>query len=407
MVDMPDTTTMPVLLEPEMALAPTATELAVAAPLAPQRRRGALVRLVVAVWRGVASAAEWVFGVVSLVLGLAILAALPVLQLVTLGYLLESSARVARSGRLRDGLIGVRRAARVGGVVAGIWLWLLPLWLVDGYARSAEIIDPGGRVARGWRFALVVVTVLTFLHLCIACARGGRLRHFLWPVADPFWLRRRLRQPGLYSECRDGFWAFVAALHFPHYFRLGLVGFLGTLAWLILPATLIAAIGRAPVVGVLGVLALAVVAPWLPFLQVHYAVEGRARALFAVRAIRDRFRRAPWAFAFALMVMLLAAIPLYLLKIEMLPREAAWLPSLVFVMFLFPARILVGWAYARSGRRDRPRHWFFRTFGRLAIIPAAALYVIVVFASQYTSWGGAWSLYEQHAFLLPVPFLNM
>ena len=90
----------------------------------------------------------------------------------------------------------------------------------------------------------------------------------------------------------------------------------------------------------------------------------------------------------------------------MIPREAAWLPSLVFVIFLAPARLLTGWAYARSGRRDRPRHWIFRVLGRVAII-AAAFYVLVVFIAQYTSWGGAASLYEQHAFLLPVPFLNM
>jgi hypothetical protein len=35
------------------------------------------------------------------------------------------------------------------------------------------------------------------------------------------------------------------------------------------------------------------------------------------------------------------------------------------------------------------------------------LYVVVVFIGQYTSWRGAGSLYEQHAFLLPVPFLSM
>ncbi len=104
------------------------------------------------------------------------------------------------------------------------------------------------------------------------------------------------------------------------------------------------------------------------------------------------------------MVLLVAAIPLYLLKIEMVPHEAAWLPSLVFVIFLAPARLLAGWAYARSGRRDQPRHWVFRVLGRIAIIPAALLYVLVVWLSQYTSWGGVSSLYEQHAFLLPAPF---
>ena len=108
-----------------------------------------------------------------------------------------------------------------------------------------------------------------------------------------------------------------------------------------------------------------------------------------------------------LLVMLLGAIPLYLLKIEMIPREAAWLPSLVFVAFLAPARLLVGWAYARSGRRELPRHWAFRALGRLAILLTAPFYVLVVVLAQYTSWGGVWSLYEQHAFLLPVPFLNM
>ncbi len=193
----------------------------------------------------------------------------------------------------------------------------------------------------------------------------------------------------------------------PYYFRLGLVGFLGTLAWLIVPALLISLGGRFPPLGILGALLLAVVVPFLPFLQVRFALEGRVAALFSRRAIRERFRRAPWAFAFALMVLIVASIPLYLLKIEMVPREAAWLPSLVFVAFLAPARLLTGWAYARSARRDRPRHWIFRLLGRAAIVAVAMFYVLVVFLAQYTSWGGAASLTEQHAFLLPVPFIRM
>jgi hypothetical protein len=48
-----------------------------------------------------------------------------------------------------------------------------------------------------------------------------------------------------------------------------------------------------------------------------------------------------------------------------------------------------------------------RTLGRLAIIPVSLFYVVVVVLAQYTSWLGIWSVYEQHAFLLPVPFLNM
>jgi len=100
-------------------------------------------------------------------------------------------------------------------------------------------------------------------------------------------------------------------------------------------------------------------------------------------------------------------LPLYLLKIEMIPRETAALPSLVFVLFTFPARLLSGWAYGRSQRRQTPRHWFFRWTGRLPFLPAVALYVLVVFFTQYTSWNGVWSLYEQHALLVPVPFFGM
>jgi hypothetical protein len=378
-------------------------------PEAPRRRRplrwagSRLVRLVGAI----ASAAEWLFGLASLLVGLSTLAALPILQFLSLGYLLESSARVARTGRLRDGFVGVRRAARIGGIAAGLWLATVPAWLVGMMARSAELIDPGSRAARGWRAALIVVVGLTAFHVLAACARGGRLRHFLWPFGHPFWLIRRVRAGGLYRESRDAFWASLASLRLPYYFRLGLVGFFGTLAWLIVPAILVAAGGRVPPLGIVGALLLAIVVPFLPFLQIRYALEGRLSALFSRRAIRERFRRAPWAFAFSLMILLLAAIPLYLLKIEMIPREAAWLPSLVFVMFLAPSRLLTGWAYARSGRRDRPRHWLFRILGRLAIVPAAAFYILIVFLAQYTSWGGAATLYDQHAFLLPVPFLQI
>jgi hypothetical protein len=376
---------------------------------APRRRRPVLWAwsLIVRLTRGIASAAEWLFGLASLVVGLSTLASLPVLQFLSLGYLLESSARVARSGRLRDGFVGVRRAARIGGIAAGIWLATVPAWLVGTMARSAELIDSGSRAARGWKAALVVVVGLTVFHVLSACARGGRLRHFLWPLGHPFWLIRRVREGGLYHESRDVFWASLAALRLPYYFRLGFVGCFGTLAWLILPAILISAGGRVPPLGILGALLLAIVVPFLPFLQIRYALDGRLGALFSRRAIRERFRRAPWAFAFSLMILLLAAIPLYLLKIEMIPREAAWLPSLVFVSFLAPARLLTGWAYARSGRREHARHWFFRILGRLAIVPVAAFYVLIVFLAQYTSWGGAASLYEQHAFLLPVPFLQM
>ena len=355
----------------------------------------------------VGSACAWVFGVASLVAGLAVLAAIPIVQFLSLGYLLEASGRVARTGRFRDGVIGVRRAGRVGGLVLGIWLVLWPVRIVAGLAVRAELIDPGGPVGRRWRIGMAVLAAATGVLLVLACARGGALRHFLWPWGHPRWLARQLRCGGLYTSCRDATWDFVVGLRLPYFFRLGLIGGLGSFAWLVVPATLLA-LGRvAPISSPIGALVLGVVAPSLPMLQARYAAEGRVRALFEFRALRGRFARAPWAFAVAASATLLAAVPLYLLKIELVPRDAAWLPGLVFVVFLFPARLLCGWAYARSSRRERPRHWTFRWLGRLGILPALLAYLLIVVLAQFTSWAGVASFYEQHAFLLPVPFVDL
>ena len=201
-------------------------------------RRNFFLRCVFAI----ASALEWLFGFVSLFIALAVLAALPVLQLLSLGYLLEAGGRVARSGKLRDGFIGVRLAARLGGVVAASWLLLLPARFVADMARAAEIIDPGGRAAGGWRIVLVVLIVLTFVHVAAACARGGRLRYFAWPF-NLIWLIRRFLRGGYYAEARDAVWDTVAALRLPYYFWLGFRGFVGAFAWLALPITLLA-LGR-------------------------------------------------------------------------------------------------------------------------------------------------------------------
>jgi hypothetical protein len=153
-------------------------------------------------------------------------------------------------------------------------------------------------------------------------------------------------------------------------------------------------------------LLLAAVLLYLPFLQARFAAENRFAALFEIRAIRRAFARAPLAWWIALAFTLTLAVPLYLLKIEIVPREAAWLPSLLFVVSIFPARLLAGWAMGRSKRREQPRHWLFRWSSRLAMLPIVAIYVIVVYFTQYLSWYGPWSLYEQHVFLVPAPFLG-
>ena len=375
-------------------------------------------------------ALEWPFGVLTLIVGLAVLAALPLLGFLSLGYLLEAGGRLARTDAerqrllyarkrnwfvrlflggwlaLRESLIGVRKAARVGGIVLGVAIMMLPLRLLSSLYVSAQIIEPDGAAARGWKALLIAMTVGMGLHIALALARGGRLRYFVWPV-NVIWLARRLLRGGYYAEARDAVWDFVTGLRLPYYWWLGFRGFAGGLIWLAIPVSLLALGRKAPLLGFVGGVWLAMVLLCLPFLQMRFAAENRFRACFELGAVLSRFGRAPWAFAFALFVTLLFSLPLYLLKIEMVPREAAWLPCLFFIVFIFPARLLTGWACARARRRSTARHWFFRWSGRLVMFPAAAFYVLVVFFTQYTAWWGVWSLYEQHAFLLPVPFLSM
>jgi hypothetical protein len=389
-------------------LAPPA--LTILEPSTVARPRRPRVNPFVRVIRCVASGIEWLFGLGIVFVGLAVLAAVPVLQFLSLGHLLEATGRVARSGRLRDGLIGVRTAARIGGIVLWSWLLLLPVRLVSDLATSAAIIDPRGRNAELWRLGLYVLIAVTALHILTAVARGGKLRHFLWPF-NFAWVARRLFRGGYYAEARDAVWDSVTGLRLPYYSWLGLRGFAAAFTWLIVPVSLIA-LGRVgtPAAGFaafVGSVLLVVVLVYLPFLQARMAAENRFRAAFEVLAARREYRRAPWAFAFSFFVTLLFALPLYLLKIEIVPREAAWLPSLVFIAFIFPARLLTGWALGRARRREVPRHWFFRWTGRLPFLPAAAAYVLIVFFTQYTSWNGVWSLYEQHAFLVPVPFFGL
>lgn len=356
---------------------------------------------------GVASACEWCFGFVCLLGFLAVLAAIPVLQFLTLGYMLEASGRVARTGRLRAGFIGVRIAARAGGVVLGVWLMYLPLQLVSSLWFSAQLIEPDGPIAQRWAIGLTVLTVLMVLHVALAIACGGKLRHFLFPFANPIRVARQLWRGRFFGEARDALWDFTTSLRLPHYFWLGWRGFWGAFLWLAVPVTLLAIGRQLPIVGFIGALALVWVLLRVPWLQLHFVERNRFRAFLELGAVRQHFRRAPVAFGFAFAITLLFALPLYLLKIEMIPREAAWLPSLVFIAFIFPARLLSGWAFGRSLRRETPRHWFFRWTARLAMVGVTVFYAIIVYFSQYLAWEGIGSLYQQHAFLLPVPFLGL
>lgn len=359
-------------------------------------------------WRALAAidgAWNGLFGVVSLIGMLAVVATIPVVQILSLGYLLEASGRVARVGKLRAGLVGIEQAARLGSIALGAWLLLWIPRLVSSLWHSAWLIDPTSGATRFLHGLLFLSTAWVVWHTAAAVARGGRLRHFLWP--RPLRFARRLFRRESYATLRDAVWDFATGLRLPYYARLGLLGFIGGVAWLVLPISLLAVGKSAPLGGFLGGLLLVWVLFYLPFLQTRLAATGRWQALLELRAARETFARAPLASGAALVFMLLLALPLYLLKIELIPREAAWLPSLLFVASIWPARLALGWAVSRGLRRGQPRHVAIRVLSRLALAPVVAIYVLLVYFTQYLSWYGVWSLYEQHAFLLPAPFLGM
>ncbi len=350
--------------------------------------------------------AEWLFGAATLTLGLSLLTAVPFGQVLVLGYLLEVTGRVARTRRLRDGFIGVRTAARIGGAALGAGVLWLPFYGVSVVAESARIIDPAGTAARVWEAVLAVMMAAYLLHVAAALVLGGRLRHFVNPLAVPQVALRAVRG-GLYAESRDRLWAALARLRLPYYFGFGFRGYLGAFLWLVVPLALLGQGHRIPAVGVLGGVLLGVVVLYLPLLQARFARDNRLRAYREWLTARREFGRAPMAFTLALWVQLLAASPLYLLKIEAIPADLIFLEGFVFLAFMFPARLLAGWACARAAKRTEPRHFVFRWLGRFLALPVVFAYVLVVFSSQHIGWHGVSSLYEQHAFLLPVPFTNL
>ncbi|HVJ85108.1 MAG TPA: hypothetical protein VM452_05655, partial [Caulifigura sp.] len=72
------------------------------------------------------------FGLASVIVLLAVLAAVPVLNFAALGYLLAAEGRIARGGRVREGIPLLEIAPRLGSIALGFWLWTLPLRFIGG-----------------------------------------------------------------------------------------------------------------------------------------------------------------------------------------------------------------------------------------------------------------------------------
>ncbi len=386
-------------------------------PTALDRRptRAGILSIPRRVFQGVRWIIASLFGLYCLLVILSVLATIPLLQFLSLGYLLEAAARVARGqGRLRAGLFGLPIAGRMGGAALGCWILLQPLRLMTDVRRERGLLSAHEATQFAWNIAYWVLFALVLGWIGWALYRGGRLRSFFWPA--PVRLLREIRKRGplgMYRNARDRVYDLMVRLRLPYFFLLGFRGFVLASLWLVLPITVLVLStqtheeGLTVLTALIGGLMLAFVLMVLPYAQVNFAISGKFQDGLDRKRVRQQFRKAPIAFWIALLTTLLFALPLYLLKAELIPREAAWLPSFVFVLSILPARLLTGWAIGRARAREQPRHFLFRQLGRFGALPIVVVYAAIVYLTQFISWYGALSLYEQHAFLLPVPFLDL
>lgn len=365
-----------------------------------------IIRLVIWLIRGT-------FCLVCLTVILAVLTAIPVLQLISFGYLLNVSGRLVNGSRLRDSLPHLQQAGQIGLAAIAIFLAALPTQALAHLESVANLINPGSEQASQMRILALATSMLMTAYLLWAWNRGGRLSNYLWPQPIRF-----LKQGWRWQTWRtapDRLWDFTLSLQAPQYFWLGLRGALGTLIWLSPSFIIIAAFrngetGMAGLVGFTSLLLLGMGLLYLPMLQAHFAAENRLRALFEVRTIRNDFRRAPWAW-FAAMVtcLIVTPIPLYLLKIAAPPREAMWALCLVFVALILPARMATGLALRRARKKPDPTGiWpkISRNLIRIVMPLVVGIYLLFVYVSQYISWDGLLTWVQQHAVLIPVPFLS-
>ena len=350
----------------------------------------------------------------SLVTILAVMAALPVIQLIAFGYLLDVSGRLAAGAKFRDTLDWLRPAGRLGLAIVAIVIVALPIHLLTHWGRVADLVSPGTPQAEAIRALSVVLVILAVPYLGWAWARGGRVRNYLWP--QPIIFLKRGWRPTTWFSAADRLWDFIASWRLGKRFWLGLRGALATLIWL-LPATVIIAANRqgetglAGLVGGLAFVAMGISLMYLPMLQANFAAENRFKAMFQWRRIRSDFRRAPWAWLLAMILSLVVLpIPLYLLKIEPPPPELVWLPTWFFIFLMLPARIASGLALRRARSKPEPSgKWAFLSCWtvRLLMPLVVGTYLLFVYLSQYVSWDGLQTWVQQHAVLVPVPFVGI
>ena len=350
-------------------------------------------------------------GIVFLVGLLAVLAAVPGLSLLSLGLMLAAEAEVARSGQLRTAFPLLPISTRTGTILIMVGVFLLPIWLMSSFAAAHGVIARSSPTAPNpQRTALAVLQVAIFFHLAMAIACGGRFWCFVRPI-------RNLRQ--LISSVGDGSWQrgvnswaeWLLNVFRPlRHLAIAIKATVGAVIWLFIPTAMLALSTRPhqnPIVPALisiaGGMLLIPIASWLPLLQAHQAVTGRFRDIFDVRTVRAIVRRVPIHWAIATILLYAAAIPLYLTKVRLLADDAVWLLTPLFIVLIYPTRLMFGWVYARGQRRTDPAGRLVRWPVNTLMLPALAAYAVILFITPLISEAGRAAIFENHAFLLPIP----
>src|SRR5262249_32067512 len=115
--------------------------------------------------------ARWMAGLAVTVVLLAVAAAVPVLNVAVLGYMLEVEGRIGSGVALVDAFPLLRRAPRFGAAMVLSWAWLLPLRFVSSLAEDASFIAPGSAAQAWLSGGRVALAALVSLHLFAVLAR--------------------------------------------------------------------------------------------------------------------------------------------------------------------------------------------------------------------------------------------
>lgn len=362
-------------------------------------------------WKQPISCSKWLmkaaFGLASLVLFLAIVAAIPIVNLYTLGYLLDVQGRLARTGKFVRALPLLDLAPRFGSIVLGVTIFIFPVSLLASAASDAALIQAGSPQAVRLRVMTNLAAFAVTIHLILALARGGGLSCFFRPIKNARWFYFQLKNHQYIDSAARHLTKFVRDMQIKHYFSLGFRGFLGAAIWLI-PPTIIYVSAEEPkggqaVVTVLGGIILAVILCWLPVLQTRFAAENRFKAFFEVGEARRIQKRAPMLWFVAYLIAFAMSLPLYLFKVVSPPQDAMFFVTLVFLVTIYPTKLLLGWVYYWSNKRQQPS-FFWRLPWKLTSLMTVGLYVFILFFTQFIGEQGTRVLYQNHTFLLPSPF---